>query len=168
MTKYVIPILLIFLVAFAFIKKIDNYGVFVKGASKSLKLLFDIFANIVAVFIIIELFKVSGLSGYLYKILSPVFNFIGIPPELTELIVLKPFSGSGTLAILSDIFTTYGVDSYIGRCASVIVASSETVFYVSSVYFSKTKVKNLSYAIPLALFVTFLGSLFACLFCKIM
>lgn len=168
MTKYVIPILLIFLIAFAFIKKIDNYGVFVKGASKSLKLLFDIFANIVAVFIIIELFKVSGLSGYLYKILSPVFNFIGIPPELTELIVLKPFSGSGTLAILSDIFTTYGVDSYIGRCASVIVASSETVFYVSSVYFSKTKVKNLSYAIPLALFVTFLGSLFACLFCKIM
>lgn len=168
MIKYVIPILLIFLIAFAFIKKIDNYGVFVKGASKSLKLLFDIFANIVAVFIIIELFKVSGLSGYLYKILSPVFNFIGIPAELTELIVLKPFSGSGTLALLSDIFTTYGVDSYIGRCASVIVASSETVFYVSSVYFSKTKVKNLSYAIPLALFVTFLGSLFACLFCKIL
>lgn len=168
MTKYVIPILLIFLITFAFIKKIDNYGVFVKGASKSLKLLFDIFANIVAVFIIIELFKVSGLSGYLYKILSPIFNFIGIPAELTELIVLKPFSGSGTLALLSDIFTTYGVDSYIGRCASVIVASSETVFYVSSVYFSKTKVKNLSYAIPLALFVTFLGSLFACLFCKIL
>lgn len=168
MTKYVIPILLIFLIAFAFIKKIDNYGVFVKGASKSLKLLFDIFANIVAVFIIIELFKVSGLSGYLYKILSPVFNLIGIPAELTELIVLKPFSGSGTLALLSDIFTTYGVDSYIGRCASVIVASSETVFYVSSVYFSKTKVKNLSYAIPLALLVTFLGSLFACLFCKIL
>lgn len=168
MTKYIIPILLVLLIIFAFIKKIDNYGVFVKGASKSLKLLFDIFANIVAVFIIIELFKVSGLSAYLYKILSPVFNFIGIPAELTELIVLKPFSGSGTLALLSDIYTNYGVDSYIARCASVIVASSETVFYVSSVYFSKTKVKNLSYAIPLALFVTFLGSLFACLFCKIL
>ena len=166
--KYVIPILLILLIIYTTIKKENSYNIFVNGASKSLKLVFDIFANIVAIFVIIELFKVSGLSAYLSKILSPVFSFIGIPSELTELIVLKPFSGSGSLALLSDIYTTYGVDTYIGRCASVIMASSETVFYVSSVYFSKTKVKNLGYAIPLALFITLLGSFFACLFCKIL
>ena len=166
--KYVIPILLILLIIYTTIKKENSYNIFVNGASKSLKLVFDIFANIVAIFVIIELFKVSGLSAYLSKILSPVFSFIGIPSELTELIVLKPFSGSGSLALLSDIYTTYGVDTYIGRCASVIMASSETVFYVSSVYFSKTKVKNLGYAIPLALLITLLGSFFACLFCKIL
>lgn len=165
--KYVIPILLLLLIIYSTIKKENNYNIFVNGASKSLKLIFDIFANIVAIFIIIELFKASGLSVYLNKIISPVFTIIGIPKELTELIILKPFSGSGSLALLSDIYSTYGVDSYISRCASVIMASSETVFYVSSVYFSKTKVKNLSYAIPLALFITLLGSFFACLFCRI-
>jgi len=166
--NYVIPILLLILFIFSTIKKQDNYSNFVRGAKQSLTLIFEIFANIVAVFIIIELFKQSGISSYLEKVLSPVLNLLGIPPELCELIVLKPFSGSGSLALLSDIFTNYGVDSYIARSASVISASSETVFYVSSVYFSKTKVKNLGYAIPLALFITIFSSVLACLFCKIM
>lgn len=165
--NYIIPILLILLLTYSLLKKEDNYQTFVLGAQKSLNLIFEIFANIVAIFIIIELFKASGISTFLYKYISPAFTVFGIPKELCELIILKPFSGSGTLALLSDIFTNYGVDSYIGRSASVIVSSSETVFYVSSVYFSKTKVKNLGYAIPLALFVTFLSSVLACLFCKI-
>ena len=164
---YIIPILLLLLVLFGLIKRQNNYESFVKGAQKSLLLVFEIFANIVAIFVIIELFKQSGISTFLQKYISPVFGLFGIPKELCELIVLKPFSGSGSLAILSDIFTNYGVDSYIGRCASVIISSSETVFYVTSVYFSKTKVKNMGYAIPLALFVTFLSSILACIFCKI-
>lgn len=164
---YIIPILLLLLVLFGLIKRQNNYESFVKGAQKSLLLVFEIFANIVAIFVIIELFKQSGISAFLQKYISPVFGLFGIPKELCELIVLKPFSGSGSLAILSDIFTNYGVDSYIGRCASVIISSSETVFYVTSVYFSKTKVKNMGYAIPLALFVTFLSSILACMFCKI-
>lgn len=164
---YIIPILLLLLVLFGLIKRQNNYESFVKGAQKSLLLVFEIFANIVAIFVIIELFKQSGISAFLQKYISPVFGLFGIPKELCELIVLKPFSGSGSLAILSDIFTNYGVDSYIGRCASVIISSSETVFYVTSVYFSKTKVKNMGYAIPLALFVTFLSSILACIFCKI-
>lgn len=166
--NYVIPVLILFILIFSLYKKEDSYSVFVQGAQKSLTLIFEIFANIVAIFIIIELFRESGISIYLNKFLSPVFSFLGIPVELCELIILKPFSGSGSLALLSDIFTKYGVDSYIGRCASVIMASSETVFYVSSVYFSKTKVKNLSYAIPLALFITLLSSILACFFCRIM
>ena len=164
---YIIPILLLLLVLFGLIKQQNNYESFVKGAQKSLLLVFEIFANIVAIFVIIELFKQSGISAFLQKYISPVFGLFGIPKELCELIVLKPFSGSGSLAILSDIFSNYGVDSYIGRCASVIISSSETVFYVTSVYFSKTKVKNMGYAIPLALFVTFLSSILACLFCRI-
>lgn len=163
----VIPILLLLLVIYSQIKKQNNYDSFVVGAKKSLSLIFEIFANIVAIFLIIELFKQSGISLLLQKYLSPVFGVFGIPKELCELIVLKPFSGSGSLALLSDIFANYGVDSYIGRCASVIISSSETVFYVTSVYFSKTKVKNMGYAIPLALFVTFLSSVLACLFCRI-
>lgn len=167
-SNYIMPILIFVLLVFATIKKQKPYNSFVNGAKESLNLVMDIFAYIVAVFIFIEIFDASGLSDMFTKVLSPVFSFLGIPPELTKLIVLKPFSGSGGLAILQNIFDTYGVDSYIARCASVILASSDTVFFVSTVYFSKTSVKKLGIAIPIALFATILSVILSCLFCKIM
>ena len=167
MSNYIMPILILLLLLFANYKKVNTYQSFVVGAKQSLGLVADIFAYIVAVFIFIEVFEVSGLSGYLCTALKPVFNFVGIPEELTNLIVLKPFSGSGGLALLQDIFSQYGTDSYIGRCASVILASSETVFYVSTVYFSKTSVKKLGMAIPLALLATIVSVILSCMFCKI-
>ena len=168
-SDYIIPILLFVLLVFATFKKdVKPYNSFVDGAKQSIPLIVDIFAYIVAVFIFIEIFDKSGLTNLFATILSPVFNFLGIPTELTKLVVLKPFSGSGGLALLQDIFDTYGVDSYIGRCASVILASSDTVFYVSTVYFSKTKVKKLGFAVPIALLATFFSVVLSCLFCRIL
>ena len=167
-SDYILPVLIFVLLVFATFKKNSKpYNSFVDGAKQSLQLVFDIFAYIVAVFVFIEVFDKSGLTNLLGNILAPVFNFLGVPTELTKLVVLKPFSGSGGLALLTDIFETYGVDSYVGRCASVILASSDTVFYVSTVYFSKTSVKKLGYAIPFALFATFLSVVLSCLFCKL-
>lgn len=167
MIDFVLPILIIALLFYAKYKKVNCYTTFVEGAKKSLPLIFDIFAYLVAIFIVIALFQVSGLSKICCDFLSPLFNFLGIPTEVLELVILKPFSGSGSLSSLSNIYETYGVDTYISRCASVIVGSSETVFYVSSVYFSKTKVKNLGYALPLAFLSTIISCVLACLFCKI-
>lgn len=166
-SDYIIPVLIVALLAYAIIKNNKPYNSFVEGAKQSLPLIFDIFAYIVAVFIFIEVFDKSGLANLFCKALSPIFNVLGIPIELTKLIVLKPFSGSGGLALLQDIFDKYGVDSYISKCASVILASSDTVFYVSTVYFSKTSVKKLGIAIPIALFATFLSVIFSCLFCRL-
>ncbi|MBR4124293.1 MAG: hypothetical protein IKR12_01840 [Clostridia bacterium] len=164
---YIIPILIFVLLAAAGIKKNKPYNSFVTGAKQSIELVFDIFAYIVAVFVFIEIFDASGLADLLSKVLAPVFKFFGVPSELTKLALLKPFSGSGGLALLQDIFDKYGVDSYVARCASVILASSDTVFYVSTVYFSKTSVKKLGIAIPIALFATFLSIILSCLFCRI-
>lgn len=168
MSAYVIPTIIFILLVYANFKKVNTYNSFVKGAKQSFNLIFDIFAYIIAIFVLIELFNVSGISDFLCDILTPVFNFVGIPKELAEFIIIKPFSGSGGLAMLSEIFTVYGADSYIGRCASVIMASSETVFYVATVYFSKTSVKKLGMAIPIALTSNVLCSIIACLFCKIL
>ncbi len=166
-SDYIIPILIFVMLVFATIKRTKPYNSFVEGAKDSVNLIVDIFAYIVAVFIFIEIFDKSGLCDIFGKVLSPIFNILGIPTELTKLVVLKPFSGSGGLAILQNVYDVYGVDSYIARCASVILASSDTVFYVSTVYFSKTRVKKLGIAIPVALFATVLSTILSCLFCRV-
>lgn len=167
MSAYILPVLIIILFVYANIKKVNTYQTFVNGAKSSLDLIFDIFAYIVAIFVIIELFTASGLSDKLSNILAPVFNFLGIPVELSKLIIVKPFSGSGGLALLTEVFEKYGVDSYISRCACVILGSSETVFYVSTVYFSKTSVKKLGWAIPIALFCTIISVILGCALCRV-
>lgn len=103
------------------------------------------------------------MSGFL----SPALEFVGIPGECTELVLLRPLSGAGSLSVLEHIYSTYGTDGLIGRCASVIYGSSETVFYVSAIYFSRSNVKNLRYAIPLALVASFLGNVIGCNLCRI-
>ena len=120
------------------------------------------------IFIAIELFRASGLSALLSKGLSYPFRYLGIPPEISELVLLVPMSGNGALALLEDIMNTYGPDSYIARCASTIAGASETIFYISAVYFTKCKVKRLRYAIPVALFGSFCGMVIACALCRVM
>ena len=118
--------------------------------------------------IAVALLRVSGITSWLTQLLSPIFNALGVPPELTELVLLRPFTGSGSYALLEDVLVTYGADSYISRCACVIMGCSETIFYVATVYFSQTKVKKLLYAIPVALLCSTVGTILACLLCRVM
>ena len=132
-SSYIIPVFIILLVFYSAIKRKNAYSSFVFGAKSSFDLVLTSFPYIVAIFIAIELFTVSGLSTILGNVLAPIFGVLGIPNELIELVLIKPFSGSGSLAILSDIYTKYGVDSYLARSASAIYGSSETVFYIGAV-----------------------------------
>ena len=166
MSVYIVPLLILALIIYSQVKKINTYSTFVEGVKKSLNLMVSVFPYIVAIFIVVELFRASDLSMYLSNGLAPFFNVLGIPKELIELTLLRPFTGSGSLALLSEIYNTYGADTYIGRSASVIMGSSETVFYVSAIYFSKTNIKKLSYAIPVALFCSLVGAVSACFICR--
>ncbi len=166
MSNYIIPVILLIIFAYGVFNKVNCYKSFTDGAKKGLGVVLDIFPYIIAIMILVELLKISGLSILFAKTLSPIFKVFGIPSELCEIILLKPFTGSGSLALLNEIYKTYGVDSYIARCASVIMGSSETIFYISTIYFSKTKVKRLGYAIPVSLFATFVGTIFSCFICK--
>lgn len=161
------PVLLVVLFLYARLKKVDTYNVFVRGAKGSVSLVLDIFPFIVTIMAMVALMRASGITDWLIKMLSPMFNFLGIPTEVSELVLLRPFTGSGSYAILKDIYTTYGVDTYVSRCASVIMGTSETLFYVATVYFSQTSVKKLSYAIPLALVCNVFGTIIACLVCRL-
>ena len=139
-----------------------------KAAKKACRLSRTYSLILAAIFILIELFKTSGLTVYLTKIFEKPFAFFGIPKEVTEVMILRPFSGAGSVALLENIFKDYGADSYVGKCAAVIIGSSETIFYVCAVYFSKVKVKSLRFAIPISLVASFFGAVIGCLFVRIL
>ena len=167
MTSYIIPVFIIFVLIYSLIKRINAYDSFVSGARQAVDLCINTFPYLVAIFAIVELLSVSGLSSVISKIASPVFNFLGIPSELTEFLILRPFTGSGSIGMLSNLFSIYGPDSYISRCACIIMSCSETTFYVVAVYFSTTKIKKLKYVIPVCLLSALIGSVLACAFCRL-
>ena len=168
MSKYFIPILFLVIILYALIKRVKPYDAFVQGAKSAIPFAVNIFPYLASIFVLTELFEISGISNAVSNFLSPVFGFFGIPKELTKLVLIKPFSGNGSLAVLTEIFNTYGVDSYLARSACVIYGSSETVFYIAAVYFAGAKTKKLTAPIVISLIASFFSCVFACFICKIM
>ncbi len=164
----IIPVIFIAVFTFSAIKKVNIYESFTDGITEAFKFTVSLLPCLAAVFMMCELFERSGLSDLLTKWLSPVFGLLGIPEELTKLVLIKPFSGSGSLAYLSRIIEAYGADSYVARCACVCFGSSETVFYISAVYFAGLKVKKLALPIVCVLAATLVSTILACLICRIM
>ena len=167
MSKYFIPILFLVIFVFALFKKVKPYDAFTSGAKSAIPFAMSIFPYLVSIFVLTELFEISGISNAISSFLSPFFRLLGIPQELTKLVLIKPFSGNGALALLNEIYATHGVDSYLSRCASVIYGSSETVFYVAAVYFAGAKTKKLTAPILISLFASFCSCVFACFICLI-
>ena len=166
MAVYIIPIFIIFVLVFSLIKKINAYESFVNGGKQAVDLCINTFPYLVAIFAVVELLSISGLSSIFSQITAPIFNIFGIPSELTEFLILRPFTGSGSMGMLSRLFSTYGADSYISKCACIIMSTSETTFYVVAVYLSTTKIKKLKYVIPVCLISAFIGAVIACFACK--
>ena len=164
-TAYILPALCAAVLLFASVRKVKVYDSFAGGAAKALPLLKNLFPYVAAMLVLAELFEASGLSAALSSALSPLFSLLGIPEEIAPLVLVKPFSGSGATAVLSDLFAAYGADSYIARCACVAFGSSETVFYVSAVYFAGHK-KNLLRPIAIALTANFLSVVLGCFLCR--
>ena len=166
MANYIIPIFIIAVLIYSLFKKINAYDCFVSGARQAVDLCVNTFPYLVAIFAIVELLSISGLSSILSNLTAPIFNFFGIPIELTEFLILRPFTGSGSIGMLSNLFSLYGADSYISKCACIIMSCSETTFYVIAVYFSTTKIKKLKYTIPVCLLSAFISSILACFICR--
>lgn len=168
MSKYIIPVMIILLIGYSAIKKNNTYNSFVAGARSSFDVILTSFPYIVVIFIAVEIFNVSGLSVIFSDFVAPFFEFFGVPKELSQLVILKNFTGCGSLAVLENIFATYGVDSYLARAGCCIAGCSEAIFYITAVYFSKTKVTKFRYAIPVGIVANFVGAIVSCLICRIM
>lgn len=167
MSKYILPAVIMLIIIYGSTKKKNSYSAFVAGAQTSFDLILTSFPYIVAIFAAVEIFNESGLSIMFSNFVAPAFEFFGVPKELSQLVVLKNFTGCGSLALLEDIFINYGVDSYISRCGCCIAGCSEAIFYITAVYFSKTKVTKFRYAIPVGILANFVGAIVSCLVCRI-
>lgn len=161
MSVYILPAILIMLVLFAAVKKVNVYDCFIDGGKEGLKLAYTVFPYLSSIFILIALFRASGLSDTVTSLLAKPLSFIGIPQEVAELLILRPLSGSGSLAILSGILEKYGADSYIGRTAAVIMGSTETVLYIAAIYFSAVKIRKLRGAVIISIVASLFGAITA-------
>ena len=168
--NYILPLIipLIFLLSFLFaaIKKVRVYDSFAEGVKGAIPLILSIFPYIAAISILSKLLEISGLGAKIADFLSPVFRFTGIPEEIAPLLLIKPLSGGGSVAVLSEILEKYGADSYISRCACVIYGASETIFYVGAVYFAGLKRKKLNTALVIAVLSFLASAVFACFLCR--
>lgn len=164
----IIPILLLITLLLALMHNIPVYDSFVEGTKEAFNLIINIIPYLATILISIELMRISGLSAMLGRVVSPAFHLLGIPTQLCELLILRPLSGSGSISLLETIYKEYGVDSYVSRCASVIMGCSDTVFYIVAIYFSTSKDKKSGLAIPISIFASLVGAIFACLICKIL
>jgi spore maturation protein B len=160
----------IFLLSFAYAayKKVKIYDSFTTGVKGAVPLILSIFPYITAVTMLSKLLEVSGLETRLTQWISPVFSFTGIPTEISSLVLMKPLSGSGSIAVLTQILERYGVDSYAARCACVAYGTSDTIFYIGAVYFAGIKRKKLTAALVISLVSYLIAVVFSCFLCRIM
>lgn len=151
----IIPLFMLIILTLGMIKKVKVYDCFVEGTKEGLSTALRVFPNLITMLVAIGIFRESGALEYIIKLLGPLFGLIGVPQEVLPLALLRPLSGSGGLAILTDILKNYHPDSFIGRVASTMMGSAETIFYTLAVYFGSIGIKDYRHTLPAALIADF-------------
>ncbi len=153
----VLPVLIIVIISYGIYKKINVFEAFTDGISKGFSIIMKISPTIIGLVTAVFMLRASGVIDEVTKLVTPLFLATKIPPEVTPLMLLKPISGGGGFAIGSEIIKTYGADSYIGRVAAVMLASSETSIYTMSIYYGSLGINKIKYTLICALFADFVA-----------
>ena len=161
MSDYVIPVLLSVCALISLKKQENTYDLLLDGAAEGLLLMKNIVPSLVILLSAISMLRASGAMDALTELLAPVLAFTGIPPETVMLMLIRPISGSAALAVGTELITTHGPDSLVGRTAAVMLGSTETTFYTISVYFGACGIRKTRYAVPAALIADLTGFLAA-------
>lgn len=155
----IMPLMFFGIITYGFMQKIKVFDAFIIGAKDGLETSVRILPSLIALLTAIAMFKSSGALDIIIKLLSPILEFIRLPEEVMPLALMRPISGSGSLAIVETIFKDHGPDSFAGRVASVMMGSTETTFYTLTVYFGSVNVKDTRYTVKAALLADLFGIL---------
>lgn len=145
--KSIIAIIILAIVAYGMFKGVKVYECFVEGAKDGITIALKIFPYLLAMLAAIAVFRESKALDYFILLVKPLVKFIGLPAELVPLVLIKPLSGSAALGVLSDILIKHGPDSYIGILSSIIMGTTETIFYTLTVYFGAVGIKKIRHTL---------------------
>ena len=147
LSEFMIPILIFYIVMMGVCTKRNVYEDFMKGAKDGLSLVVKIMPTMIAMLVAVNVLRASGFLEFMAGLLAPFAEKINFPAPLLPLAIVKAFSSSGATGLLLDLFKQYGVDSMIGKIGSIILSSTETIFYTMSLYFVTAGIKKTRYTL---------------------
>jgi len=163
-----IPITILIIIVYGLIEKQATFDVFLDGAKEGVQIVVNIFPTLLGLFLAINVLRASGILEALTNLVLPLLNLLKIPAEILPLALLRPISGSASMAVATDIMATYGVDSLIGLISSTIIGSTETTLYTIALYTSTIRIKKARFVLIAALLADFIGMLTSVVFWRIM
>lgn len=166
-SNYIIPTMVFLIVLYGIIKKVNVYDVFVEGSKESFTMILNLFPSLLAMILGVNIFVKSGFLDIFLKFLNPVVKILQIPFEIIPLAIMRPISGSSSLALLNNIFSTVGPDSLAAKLGSIIQGSTDTTFYVLTLYFGCVGIKKIRYAMWAGLLGDLLGVISSIIIVKI-
>lgn len=146
-----IPVLIGFILIYGTLKKVPTYESFVEGGKEGIKMAVSIIPFLVGMMVAISVFRASGALDLMVDFIRPALEKVGVPAEIVPLAIIRPISGTAALGITSDLIGVYGPDSYIGRLAATLQGSTDTTFYVLTVYFGAVGIKKMGDALKVGL-----------------
>ncbi|MDF1507671.1 spore maturation protein [Robertmurraya sp. DFI.2.37] len=152
-----IPVLIAFILMYGTFKRVPTYESFVEGGKEGVKIAVSIIPFLVGMLVAISVFRASGALDFLMGFIRPGLEALGIPADIAPLAIIRPISGTAALGMTSDIMATHGPDSFIGRLAATIQGSTDTTFYVLTVYFGAVGIKKMGDALKVGLLADFVG-----------
>lgn len=163
-----VPVTILIIIVYGLIEKQQVFDVFLEGAKEGLQIVLNIFPTLLGLFLSINILRESGIIDALTNIALPILNLLKIPSEILPLTLLRPISGSASMAVATDIMTKYGVDSLIGLMTSTIMGSTETTLYTIALYTSAVKIKKTRFVLIAALLADLAGMITSVVFWRIM
>ena len=162
------PLMIIIIILYGILERKKVFDIFLEGAKDGIKIIYNIFPTLVGLFVAIGALRSSGIIDIIVKFLNPLLNIVNFPTEILPLALIRPISGSASVAVATDIMKNFGVDSNIGLIASVIMGSTETTVYKIAVYTSSVGIKKTRFVLWSALIADFVGIVTSIIVCKIL
>jgi len=163
-----VPTVILLIIIYGIIEKNKVYDTFLEGAKEGVQVVVNIFPTLIGIFLAVGALRSSGILDLVVNLIKPVINILKIPAEIMPLAILRPISGSASMAVATDIMSKYGVDNLIGQIASTIMGSTETTFYTIALYTSAVGIKKIRYVLVAALVADVVGMLVSVAICRIM
>ena len=157
----ILPIIVLTIIIYGYKKKINIYDSFLKGVIEGLKTSLTVFPNLLAMIFAVNILISSGIIDTVFSFLNKFLSIYNLSTDILSMSLIRPISGTASLAIMNNIFEVFTPDSIMGRLASTIQGSTDTTFYVIALYFGSIGIKKTRYALAVGLFADLVGIVMA-------